>query len=270
MSSYEKAKELTEALVVTGKWPWFHADVIDDQGTICLSRDRKRTWYHQNGLVTVFPVEGLSKGGPVSVDTVPPGIKYLTYKHPWKQYIVVTGHDGMVRYYLLPEPRTYNPTRSPDKLVKLGLTLMPHPDKYYVPVDALPDYEISISRQLKGAAMAKWSDFFAYVKTMWDLLPAVPSNWATIKEEANASTYRPYHDDRESWYPITQYWKTVVGGASAIAEIRVRINRLVMQDDLPYDVKRVPEIQSSHTKHWSAELVKKLGAAGRLDDLPEA
>lgn len=266
MQSYKEVKELADAIIVTGNWPWFHADVINDEGIVCLRRDSKHTWYHPNGLVTVFPMD-LYKGGPIAVDTVPAGIEYLTYKSPWKQYIVINGNDGQARYYLLPEFVNYNPNRSSAKLIQQGLTLMPHPDKLYVPVGALPDYEISIDRKLKNAAMAKWSDFFAYVETMWDLLPKNPANWEDVRYQWEATKQRPTSDDRESWYVMTQYYRVKGWSRDGIKAV---ISGFTLKDDLPYKVVKVPDIRSSHTSHWSRDLIKQLGMAGRLDDLPEA
>lgn len=266
MKDYQTVKKLADAQMVLAEYPWHFARVLDDQGLTELRRENRFTWYHSTGLITVFPLP-LYKGGPIPVDTAPDGVEYLTYTGPAKQYVVIKGNDGVARFYLLPPYIEHNRNWSVQKRLALGLDLMPHPEKLYVPVEAIPDYEISVSRKLKNAAMAKWSDFFTYVETMWDLLAKKPANWADIKEKYLSGEYRPYPDVRESWFTTVQYWKHL--GYRDWSTQRELISTYVMKDDLPYNVVKVSELRPSHTGHWDPDLVKKLGMAGRLDDLPE-
>lgn len=267
MKDYQTVKKLADAQVTSQEYPWHYASVLDDQGLIELRKENRFTWYHANGLITVFPLQ-LHKGGPVPIDTAPEGVEYLTYKRPDKQYVVINGNDGQARFYLLPPYKAHNWNWKPARRGALGLTLMPHPEMLYVPVEAIPDYEVSVSRKLKNAGMAKWSDFFAYVQTMWDLLPENPSNWADIRDEyLDDGAYRPYPHIRKSWFTTVQYWRHQ--GWSSLGYQRQLISKFVMVDDLPYNVVRVSPLRSSHTDHWSPELIKQLGLAGRLDDIPE-
>jgi hypothetical protein len=142
----------------------------------------------------------------------------------------------------------------------------PHPDKLYVPVKPIPDYEIRIDRPLKRACIKRWDDFFEYMETMWDLIPDKPTP-AALTAAADALNNPLDYDLRGSWYPPLQYLKATNGWSKA--DFRAHVESVVMARDLPYEVKRVPEIKMSHTQHWSMNRVQQLGMRGMLDDLDE-
>lgn len=269
MSYYETVKRLSEAQVLVHELPYLTSRMIDDSGIVQVTSIHpinSRAWYHPNGLVTLFPIENVGGQGIAKiVGGWPTGIHIRGYRGPLKQYISITGNDGVRRNWLLPPPLLYNANHEVAKLQRLGLTLSPHPDKLYVPISPLPDYELSIDRSLKKAAWAQWDDFFKFIDVMWDLFPGQVDDAESVR-----LTNRRLTDldptDRNTWSDYVHLWKL-----KRLSEQRRReaIEDLIMTRDMPYAIKRVPEIKVSHNRHWNPDLIRELGKAGRLDDLPE-
>jgi hypothetical protein len=259
---YGTFKELADQQLYVSERALTRAEVLNDDGAVLVTQldYQSQAVYHPNGLVTLF--SHFSPAGERVVLSWPDAIHYRVASSPRKRYAVVRGEDGITRYWVLPDDtHSYNRLKKVDWNLRFGLMFAPHPDKSYVPVRPIPDYEISISRPAKREAMKRWDEFREFADTMWDLVPHKPTEAVWRKAVEDSDKYPPDPTDRRSWQPLLQIYKKGKDKAALL----LYIEALVMVRDMPYDVRRVPETMMSHTKHWDPVLIKRLGAAGRLD-----
>ena len=264
---YPAAVELEAAQTKIDRAPRLRATRLEDDVIRVSDYNGWYVWYYPNGLIGVF-ANSMATQGPHSIYSAPDGVSAFHWTSIDKQYLVVVGQDGVKRYYLFPKIGGYKFSDPQTVQETYALILSPHPEKGYVPIRKVPDYEIYIDRRMKKLCKEAWNDFFDYAKTMWDLLPTTvpPEVQANIRDEYLKLNQLPIKGDRKTWYVVLQYGRLHKWPLEALS---INVDKAVMEQDMPYRITLVPDTRMSHTEHWSRSLLQRLGAAGRLDDLIE-